>query len=148
GGTAHTDAAAITGGALGRVVNRQSQDNGQLDDFAAAHIDSPADIVAKFVPNFYFGAEADDPSVAYAFNQQVNPEGARLNAFWASDSGHWDVPDLTQVLAETWQQVERGALSEQDFKDLVFSNPHRFYSEKNPDFFKNTAVQQPIGNAA
>lgn len=148
GGTAHTDAAAITGGALGRVVNRQSQDNGQLDDFAAAHIDSPADIVAKFVPNFYFGAEADDPSVAYAFNQQVNPEGARLNAFWASDSGHWDVPDLTQVLAETWQQVERGALSEQNFKDLVFSNPHRFYSEKNPDFFKNTAVQQPIGNAA
>lgn len=29
---------------------------------------------------------------------------------------------------------ERGALSEQNFKDLVFTHPYRFFAEKNPSF--------------
>jgi hypothetical protein len=100
------------------------------------------DITARFVPNFYFGAEADDPTVAFALNERAL--GTRLNAFWASDSGHWDVPDLTQVLSDTYKLVERGALSERDFRDLVFSNPHRFYAGKNPGFFKGTAIESEI----
>lgn len=115
-----------------------------LDEFAAAGIDSLQDILDRFVPNFYFGAEADDATVAHAFNTKVNPGGVRLNAFWASDAGHWDVPDLTRVLAETWELVERGALTERDFQDLVFTNPHRFYTDANPDFFKGTAVEAKL----
>lgn len=134
------DASLAIGGALGRSNNSRPQDPAFLDDFAAAHIEKIEDIRDRFVPNFYFGAEADDPTVAYAFNDKANPLGVRLNAFWASDSGHWDVPDLTHVLADTWKLVENGALSEQDFRDLVFNNPYRFYAGTNPDFFKGTAI--------
>lgn len=90
------------------------------------------------------GSEADDPTVAYAFNTRVNPLGAQLNAFWASDSGHWDVPDLTKVLAETYSLVERGALTEQNFRDLVFTHPSNFFAGKNPEFFKGTAVEAKL----
>ena len=82
--------------------------------------------------------------MAEAFNTKVNPFGARLNALRGSDSGHWDVPDLTQVLAETWSLVERGTLSERDFRDLVFTNPARFYAENNPAFFTGAAVEDKV----
>jgi len=136
----------LIGGALGTSNNsrRQAQDPKSLDDFGAAGIDRVEDIRDRFVPNFFFGAEADDPTVAHAFNTRVNPLGARLNAFWASDSGHWDVPDLTKTLAETWSLVERGALTREDFRDLVFTNPYRFYTEPNPEFFKGTAVEAKL----
>ena len=117
---------------------------GEIDDFAAAGIGSIEDIRDRFVPNFYFGAEADDPTVAHAFNSKVNPLNVELKAFWASDSGHWDVPDLTRVLAETWELVERGTLSERNFRDLVFTNPYEFYAGTNPAFFQGTQVEAKL----
>jgi predicted TIM-barrel fold metal-dependent hydrolase len=138
------DLASVLGGALGVSNNSRPQDRDALDDFAAAGIERAEDIRDRFVPNFYFGAEADDPTVAYAFNTKVNPFGATLNAFWASDSGHWDVPDLTATLAETYRLVETGALTEQNFRDLVFTHPHRFFAEKNPTFFAGTAVERKL----
>lgn len=126
------------------AIMLHSQQNQPLDEFAAAGIDSLQDLLDRFVPNFFFGAEADDATVTHAFNTAVNPGGVRLNAFWASDAGHWDVPDLTRVLAETWELVERDALDERDFRDLVFTNPYRFYTEANPDFFKGTAVEAKL----
>jgi hypothetical protein len=139
----------LVGGALGRANNFRPQDPDYLDDFAAAGIAQAEDIPGIFVPNFYFGAEADDPTVAYAFNKKVNPFGVQLNAFWASDSGHWDVPDLTTVLADTWGLVERGALTEENFRDLVSTHPVNFYAGANPDFFKGTAIDaQPAARKA
>jgi hypothetical protein len=137
-GKSLVDGDALIGGALGRANNFRAQDPDRLDDFAAAGIEKVEDIAARFVPNFYFGAEADDPTVAFAFNEKAL--GARLNAFWASDSGHWDVPDLTEVLADTYRLVQNGALSEQDFRDLVYTHPYNFYAGKNPDFFKGTTI--------
>ena len=134
----------LAGGALGRANNFRPQDPAHLDDFAAPGIEKAEDIASLFVPNFYFGAEADDPTVAYAFNRKVNPFGVQLNAFWASDSGHWDVPDLTQVLTDTWALVERGALTEENFRDLVSTHPINFYSGANPNFFKGTAIDRPL----
>jgi predicted TIM-barrel fold metal-dependent hydrolase len=140
------DVKAVLGGALGVSNNsrRQPQDPKALDDFAGAGIERIEDIRDRFVPNFYFGSEADDPTVAYAFNTKVNPLGVQLNAFWASDSGHWDVPDLTKVLSDTYELVERGALTEQNFRDLVFSHPYNFFAGKNPEFFKGTAVEAKL----
>ncbi len=147
-GNEYDDAAllkAALGGVLGAFSKTEHPDT--IDEFAAAGIKSLETIRDQFVPNFFFGSEADDPTVAYAFNDKVNPLGARLNAFWASDSGHWDVPDLTEVLAETWSLVERGAITEADFRDVVFANPYKFYTEANPDFFKGTSVEASVNLA-
>jgi predicted TIM-barrel fold metal-dependent hydrolase len=127
--------------------NARDQDFNKLDEFAAAHIEKIEDIRDRFVPNFYFGAEADDPTVAHAFNSKVHPLGVELHAFWASDSGHWDVPDLTQVLSDTYRLVEQGALTEQNFRDLTFSNPYEFYAGTNPAFFKGTAIERELQKA-
>jgi len=116
GGRAHSLDDLVPGGAIGLSNNSKTQDYSKLDDFAAAGIGKAEDIIDRFVPNFYFGAEADDPSVAFAFQKRINPFGVSLNAFWGSDSGHWDVPDLTSVLADTWALVERGALSEDEIQ--------------------------------
>jgi hypothetical protein len=139
------DINAVLGGALGVSNNsRRQPPDISLDDFAQAGIEKIEDIRDRYVPNFYFGSEADDPTIAYAFNTKVNPLGVQLNAFWASDSGHWDVPDLTLVLSDTWNLVERGALTEANFRDLVFTHPYQFFAGKNPEFFKGTQVEQKL----
>ena len=63
------------------------------------------------MPHFYFGCEGDDPGVSWAFNGRTNPAGARLRAMFGSDISHWDVPDMTEPMAEAYEQVEDGRLS-------------------------------------
>jgi len=67
--------------------------------------------------------------------------GARLRAMFSSDMGHWDVPDMTEVLGEAWELVEDGRIAEDDFRDFVFTNPVRFYTSVNPDFFVGTRIE-------
>lgn len=116
----------------------------ELDDFLAAGIESAEDIRERWVKPFYFGSEADDRTVAAAFNTKVNPLNTQINAIWSSDIGHWDVPDLTEPLAESWDLVEQGVISADNFKSLVFENPYRFYTEANPAFFKNTDIEKTL----
>jgi hypothetical protein len=118
---------------------RQPQGD-ELDDFAAAGIESVHDIKKRWVDSFFFGSESDDRTVAHAFNTKANPLGIKINAIYSSDVGHWDVPDLRQVLAESHALVEQGAISEDDFKAWVFDNPYKFYTEANASFFEGTAV--------
>lgn len=118
-----------------------------LDDFAACGIAQAEDIKDRFVPNFYFGCEADDPINAWAFNAKVNPFGARLNAIFSSDISHWDVPDIADVLHEAFELVEHGLITPDDFRDFVFGNPVRFYAGANPDFFKGTRIEAQVAAA-
>ncbi len=67
---------------------------------------------------------------------------ARLNAFFSSDIGHFDVPDMTEVVPEAYELVEHGLLDEDDFRDFMFTNAVRLWGELNPDFFKGTAVEK------
>ena len=120
---------------------RKSPPPALLDEFGPAKIEKAEDIYDLFVQRFYFGCEADDPMNAWAFNDKVNPFGARLNAMMSSDIGHWDVPDMQQVVAEAYELVEHGLLTEDDFRDFTFANPVRFWAGMNPDFFKGTAVE-------
>jgi predicted TIM-barrel fold metal-dependent hydrolase len=111
-----------------------------LDEWEACGIERKEDVRDKFVPSFYFGCEADDPSVANAFDVRANPLGARLRAMFSSDLGHWDVPDMAGILPEAHELVEKGLLGEEDFREFVFGNPVRFYTTVNPDFFEGTRV--------
>ncbi len=120
------------------------QDPAMIDEWAACQIERAEDIRDLFVPNFYFGCEADDPLNAWAFNTHINKFGARLKAIFSSDIGHWDVPDMTAVVEEAYELVENGVITEADFRDFVFVNPASLYAETNPDFFKGTAVEAAV----
>jgi predicted TIM-barrel fold metal-dependent hydrolase len=115
---------------------------GPHDDFAACGIEREEDFLDLFVRSFYFGCEADDPINAWAFNTKVNPHGARFNVLFGSDIGHFDVPDMTEVVAEAHELVGQGLITEENFRDFVFANPVRFWAENNLDFFKGTVVEK------
>jgi len=115
-----------------------------LDDWASCQIDKAEDIRELFEPHFYFGSEADDPTVAWAFNRKVNPFGARLRAILSSDIGHWDVTDMREVIAEAYELVEKGVLTEEDFRDFMFTNAVSLYAGMNRDFFKGTCCESQV----
>jgi hypothetical protein len=78
--------------------------------------------------------------------------GARLNAIFSSDVGHFDVPDMADVVPEAYELVEDGLVTETDFRDFMFANAVRFWGEVNPDFFRGTVVdkqaREVLGNGA
>jgi predicted TIM-barrel fold metal-dependent hydrolase len=113
-----------------------------VDDYFRCKIERKEDIRDLFVPRYYFGCEADDPVNAWAFNRRANPMGARLNALFSSDIGHFDVPDMAEVVPEAYELVEHGLLTDDDFRDFMFENAVRFWGEVNPDFFKGTTVEK------
>jgi predicted TIM-barrel fold metal-dependent hydrolase len=111
------------------------------DDFAAAQLTSVEDIRDRFCTNFSWGCEADDPLTGVAFDPRVTPLGALVPAFFASDLGHWDVPEFDEPLAEAYELVEHGILDRHQLRDFLFVNPVRFYGSLNPDFFAGTAIE-------
>jgi predicted TIM-barrel fold metal-dependent hydrolase len=116
----------------------------QRDNFAAVPLHDADEMLDYFVAPFWFGCEADDPVVAHAFDRRVNPFGAALQAVLGSDAAHWDVVDIASVLNEAWHMVERGTMTETDFKDFVFTNPARLHAGMNPQFFTGTRVASAV----
>ncbi len=112
-----------------------------IDDWSLTPVQRPEDIRDRFVPNFFFGCEADDPMNAVAFDTKLNPLGARLGAMLSSDIGHWDVPEMREVVEEAYEAVEKGRMTEDDFRDFTFTNAVRFFAGTNPDFFKGSVVE-------
>jgi predicted TIM-barrel fold metal-dependent hydrolase len=122
----------------------QAEDTLIAHELEALGIKSAEDLRELFEPRFYFGCEADDPLVSVGFDRRLNPFGARLKAMFSSDIGHWDVPDMTEVLAEAYELVERGLLDEADFEEFTFRNPAMLHAGMNPDFFKGTIVEHEV----
>lgn len=67
-----------------------------------------------------------------------------LKAIFGSDIGHWDVPDMREVVEEAYELVEEGLVTEQDFRDFMFVNPVTLWTGMNPDFFKGTVVENAV----
>ena len=116
-------------------------DDSLIDEFAAAGISRPEDVVDIFTRQYHFGCEADDPMNTMAFNTKVNPFGATLRAVFASDIGHWDVPDFLEVLPEAYELVEGGNLTEEQFAAFSFGNAVSLWAGGNRAFFHGTAVE-------
>ena len=132
---------------LRTYFTRPSARPAQLDEFAAAALTSVADLRDRFVPNFYFGCEADDRLVAWAFAEHVNAAGARLRPIFGSDISHWDVPDMTEPVEEAYELVEEGVIGEREFRELMFLNPARLHAGMNPDFFAGTVCETAVREA-
>ena len=113
------------------------------DDFEAAGINSKEDVRAVFSDNFYFGCEADDRATTWAFDPRM---GVRLRPVFSSDFTHFDVPDFREVIPEAFEMVEKGFMTEQDFREFTFTNAARLHTGNNPGFFKGTVIEQAVAN--
>jgi predicted TIM-barrel fold metal-dependent hydrolase len=113
------------------------------DDFAAAGVRSKDDIRAAFSGNFYFGCEADDRTIMWAFDPRM---GVRLRPVFSSDFTHFDVPDFREVIPEAFEMVEKGFVTEQDFREFTFANAAALHTRNNPDFFKGTVVERAVAD--
>jgi predicted TIM-barrel fold metal-dependent hydrolase len=118
-----------------------------LDEWRFIDVSSKRELVDKFVDNFYFGCEADDRTIAFAF-APGNPYGARLKPVFSSDLSHWDVPEMNEVVEEAHGLVRKGIIGEQDFQEFVFENPARLLLRQNPDFFVGTAAESATAELA
>jgi predicted TIM-barrel fold metal-dependent hydrolase len=126
------------------LLSEPMLDGASIDDFAESLLRSPDDIKDVFNSQYFFGCEADDPMAAVAFGERLNPLGARIPALFASDIGHWDVPDFRRVLEEAWELVEHGLLDFEGFRHFTFANPVRLWAGTNPAFFKGTSVEKTV----
>jgi len=125
----------------------EPRDRALLDEFASCPIEREEDIRDHFVPNFYFGCEAEDPSVAWARDGKSLPFGSRLQVIFGSDIGHWDVTDMRKVLAEAYRAVDEGRLDADGFRSFTFDSAVRLHGGRNPDFFRGTAVEREADEA-
>lgn len=123
-----------------QMLSDPDEDPDTVDEWAESGIESESDIIAMFRDRFYFGCEADDPMNALAYQRALVPAGIRLRAIFASDIGHWDVPDFTGVLPEAYELIEHGLLDHDDFRAFVFDDPVRLFQAGNPEFFSGTVV--------
>ena len=115
-----------------------------IDDFAACEIVDLSDIGELFVDRFWFGCEADDLLASWAFKGEHNAFGARLNATFGSDIGHFDVSDMSRVLLHAHGLVDDGLITDADFRDFTFTNTARLFGEANPAFFSGTSVEAAV----
>lgn len=134
-------------GSMRRTMEAAAATRHGVDDFADAGFASEDDILAMFSERLYFGCEADDPMNALAFDTRLVPTGARLNAVFASDIGHWDVPDVTRVVPEAWELVEHGLIDEAAFRDFAFGNVATMLTATNPAFFAGTTVEHAVASS-
>jgi len=91
--------------------------------------------------NFYFGCEADDKMNAWAFDTKVNRFGMTMKAFFGSDIGHMDAPDFAAVTEETYELVEDGVLTDDEYRMFVADHAILLHGRMNRDFYKGTAVE-------
>jgi predicted TIM-barrel fold metal-dependent hydrolase len=128
-----------------RFLSDPDEDPATLDEFTASGLTSTDDLRAIFTEQCFFGCEADDPMNALAFDAARVPLGGRLRAMFASDIGHWDVPDFRSVLAEAWELVEDGHIDEDAFRAFTFGNVAALFTGTRPDFFAGTVVAEEVG---
>jgi len=114
-----------------------------LDEFARCSIKREEDIRDHFVPNFFFGCEAEDPSVGWALDGKSLPMGVRLQVLFGSDIAHWDVPDMRGVLAEAYELVEDGHVTPEGFRAFTFGNAARLHGRR-PEFFRGTSIEREV----
>lgn len=113
------------------------------DDFIQCDIRAVSDI-AKLFANLYFGCEADDAMVGFAYHPS-NALRLKLGAMFSSDYGHWDAGRADQLLPRSYSLVERGFLSAEDFRSFTADNAIRLHGMANPRFWNGTLVQQYAG---
>jgi predicted TIM-barrel fold metal-dependent hydrolase len=124
------------------LLSELDEDPARLDEFARSGVGSAEELAGLFAERFFFGCEADDPLNAAAYDRARNPFGLSLHALFGSDIGHWDVPEIGDVLREAFELVDDGLLSEEDFRRFAFGSPLALWTAGNARFFEGTALAE------
>jgi hypothetical protein len=67
-----------------------------------------------------------------------------MRPVFSSDFTHFDVPDFADVIPEVYENIEKGLMTAQDFREFTFTNAARLHTRNNPDFFKGTVVEKAV----
>src|SRR5207244_3812555 len=118
-----------------------------MDDWEGAQIERPQQFKDLFQDSFFYGCEADDPTVAWAFDTRILPHGAKIRPFMGSDISHADVIDPLDCVPEAYEMIEHNILTPEQFKEFIFTNAVRLYAGPNPNFFKGTPVEAAAAEA-
>ena len=81
---------------------------------------------------------------AVAFDERLNPLGARIPALFASDIGHWDVPDFRGCSRRRGSWSSTASSITEGFRHFTFTNPVRLWAGTNPGFFEGTSVEEAV----
>jgi predicted TIM-barrel fold metal-dependent hydrolase len=111
------------------------------DDFELTGVQSAEDIRDQWTTAFYWGCEADDPLLGMAADPRYVPLGGRIPTIFGSDIGHWDVEDFDEPLEEAVELLDNGVIDETTLREFVFTNPVKFLTATNPDFFAGTVIE-------
>ena len=114
----------------------------ETDEFAAARVHSPDDILDPVAGRSFFGCEADDPLVPLAFQLQLAHRPVALQPMLGTDVAHWDAPVMVDVLPEAYEAVEEGRMVQEQFEAFVWANAVRLHGGVNPSFFDGTACEK------
>jgi predicted TIM-barrel fold metal-dependent hydrolase len=128
--------------ALEQDLSRPPSRLAELDDFAAAGIAEPADILTPFAERSFFGCEADDPLMGLAFKLHIAHTDVRLRPLLGTDVSHWDAPVMNEVIPEAYEAITEGAVSEAEFREFAFVNPVLLHGGVNPEFFDGTVCEK------
>ncbi len=137
-----TDAMVDNAGRIEDYLSRRPARLAELDDFAAAGIESAEDIIRPFTERSFFGCEADDPLIPLAFSARVAHVPAALRPILGTDVSHWDAPVMNEVLCEAYEAVDEGSVTDEQFAAFTFSNAVRLHGGVNPSFFAGTVCEK------
>jgi predicted TIM-barrel fold metal-dependent hydrolase len=112
------------------------------DEFRAASVTSVDDLIEPLAERSFFGCEADDPLVPFAFQLQVAHRPVSLRPMLGTDVSHWDAPVMNEVLPESFEAVDEGRMDASQYEAFVFSNAVRLHGGMNPGFFDGTVCEK------
>ena len=118
------------------------KDYERMDEWKQSGIRAHGDATEALSRAFFFGCEGDDRTLARAFEDRRRGR-AYLKPIYGSDIGHYDVPDMGDVLQEAYELVEEGLIEPSDFEEFVYRNPVEFWTRHAPDFFSETVIAAP-----
>jgi len=109
----------------------------------AGRISTKRDIRDHFVPNFFFGCEAEDPSIAWSLDGKL-PMEARLQVMFGSDIGTGRHRHCARCLAEAYEAGRRRARQPEDFRMFTFGNVVRLHgAHTRASFAKRVSNARP-----
>jgi hypothetical protein len=99
-------------------------------------------MITTFAERSFFGCEADDPLMPFAFRLRIAGHPVGLRPMLGTDVSHWDAPVMNRVLPEAHEAVDDGRVGHDEFKAFVFSHAVWLHGGVNPSFYLGTPCER------